>query len=254
MYGNISITIAEKDMPKSTKRSLFSRRQSARTKPESSSPSIAQTIAPGYRVREDIELPSGMEPMHEIVKVSTIYCHEFDQSRNVSKHHKTMETPDSVHDDTVGAYPHSEPIEIVGDGVKFIPLTEEEAKAALEEVPISYTDEDDEDYATYSIQEAAEALQTNIDKIVALVKEGKLVGLELDPSDWRIPVAQIRDGTVALGLEKIKDLFESSEDLWQYLVTEQFTKDGWIKPLEVHFRNDLKEALIMAEELDLEYL
>ena len=241
-------------MPKSTKRSLDSRRQSTLTKPESSSPSIAQTTAPEYRVREDIELPSGMEPMLEIDKESSIYCYEVDQSKNVSKHHKAVESPDSVLDDTIGTYPHSEPIEIIGDGAKFIPLTEEEAKAALEEIPITYPDEDDEDYATYSIQEAAEAINTNTEKVVEMVKEGKLVGLELDPSDWRIPVAQIRDGTVASGLEIIKDIFESSEDLWQYLVTEQFTKDGWIKPLEVHFRNDLKEALIMAEELDLEYL
>ena len=241
-------------MPKSTKKSLIGSRKTAQSKPESNSKSIAQSVASKYRVRADIELNEGIKPMFDYDKESSLYGDTDDQSKNVSYPSKNMKSPDSVLGDTVGSYPHSEPIEIIGDGAKFIPLTEEEAKAALEEIPVIYPDEDDEDYVTYSIQEAAEALTTNTEKVVELVKEGKLVGLKLDTSKWRIPAAQIRDGTFAPGLEKIKDIFENTEDLWQHLVTEQFTEDGWIKPLEVHFRNDLKEALIMAEEMDLDFL
>ena len=241
-------------MPKSTKKPLVSCRKTAQSKPELNSKSIAQSVASKYRVRADIELHEGIESMFEYDNESSLLVYADEQSKNVSHHSKNMKSPDSVLGDTVASYPHSEPIDIIGDGVKFIPLTEEEAKAALEEIPVIYPDEDDEDYATYSIQDAAEALITNTEKVVELVKEGKLVGLKLDTSDWRVPAAQIRDGTVAPGLEKIKDIFENTEDLWQYLVTEQFTEDGWIQPLEVHFRNDLKEALIMAEELDLDYL
>lgn len=241
-------------MPKSTKKSLIGSRKTAQSKPELNSKSIAQSVASKYRVRADIELHEGIESMFEYDNESSLDGYTEDQSKNVSYPSKSMMSPDSILGDTLGSYPHSEPIEIIGDGAKFIPLTEEEARAALEEIPITYPDEDDEDYATYSIQEAAEALITTIEKVVELVKEGKLVGLKLDTSDWRVPAAQIRDGTVAPGLEKIKDIFENTEDLWQYLVTEQCTEDGWIQPLEVHFRNDLKEALIMAEELDLDYL
>ncbi len=146
-----------------------------------------------------------------------------------------------------------EPIEVICDGIDSTQLTDDEAKAPLG-VPVIYLGEEDKDYATYSIEEAAEALNLKGSIVIELITAGKLVGLELETSDWRVPKAQIRDGMFALGLEKIKDTFMNNENLWQYLVTEQFDGDGWIRPLDVHFSGNIELALNMADHLDTDFL
>ena len=149
-------------------------------------------------------------------------------------------------------YTPLEPLHIVGDGGKYPPLTEEEANAPLG-VPIVYADEDDEDYATFSVDEAATALNVSASTVIDLIMAGKLVGLDLETTDWRVPKAQIRDGMVAPGLEKIKDTFLDNENLWQYLITEQLGETGWVRPLDVHFQNNIKLALEMADHLGTDY-
>lgn len=47
-------------------------------------------------------------------------------------------------------------MEIAFDGVEFVPLTVEESKA-LQGIPIIELAEDDEDYATYSVDKATAA-------------------------------------------------------------------------------------------------
>ena len=149
-------------------------------------------------------------------------------------------------------YTPLEPLHIVGDAGDYPPLTEEEANAPLG-VPIIYADEDDEDYATFSVDEAATALNVSASTVIDLIMAGKIVGLDLETPDWRVPKAQIRDGVVAPGLEQIKDTFLDNENLWQYLITEQLGERGWVRPLDVHFQNNIELALEMADHLGTDY-
>lgn len=45
----------------------------------------------------------------------------------------------------------------------------------------------------------------------------------------------------------------NNENLWQYLVTEQLGDVDWIKSIDVHFQNNIKLALEMADHFGTEF-
>ena len=213
---------------------------------------MAHTVETDDRGYADVGSPKTIEPPLDFGE-ETLHldsANERDECRT-----QALRVPRSKEIKTVVAnneYTPLEPLVIVGDAGEYPPLTEEEANAPLG-VPIIYAEEDDEDYATFSVDEAATVLNVSTSAVIDLIMAGKLVGLYLETPDWRVPKAQIRDGVVAPGLEKIKDTFPDNENLWQYLITEQLGESGWVRPLDIHFQNNIELALQMADHLGTDY-
>ena len=244
--------LREKQLQRSTQESRGSLRQLARPHPKTTTPNMAHAVETDDRVRPDV----GSRKIIE---------HPLDFSENIL-HFDSVDEPNKYRMEALRAprskevkprvsnmeYTPLEPLHIVGDAGDYPPLSEEEAIAPLG-VPIIYADDDDEYYATFSVEEVAIALNVSASTIIDLITAGQIVGLDLETTDWRVPKAQIRDGVIAPGLEKIKDTFLDNGNLWQYLITEQLGETGWVRPLDIHFQNNIELALQMADHLGTDY-
>ena len=144
------------------------------------------------------------------------------------------------------------PIHIIGDGVGVVPLSDEEAKAPLD-IPKVYVGEENEYYATYSVNQAASKLNVEQSVVKRWINSGKLVGLVNKKGELRVPKAQIRDGRIAPYLDKLRHIFEKPADLWQYLVTEKLVQNEPIRPLDVHFQQNLRKALDLSVSLRMDF-
>ena len=238
-------------MRKSTKKSRGKLRPRSRTHPKVESRVMAKLATPEYQIHSDVKVPKRTDRSvdlsdHPLPKRTKNYQKTPRSSRSTK-----LKSPVQVVTEESDCSP-AEAVEIVCDGREYVPLTDGESQA-LDGIPIIHLGEDHEDYATYSVEEAAVALNMSASDVKALIEKGKLVGLEMESSDWRVPKAQIRDGTFAPGLELIKDTFLNNENLWQYLVTEQLGDVDWIKPIDVHFQNNIELALDMADHLGMDY-
>ena len=238
-------------MRKSTKKSRGKLPPSSRTQPKTESDRIAQLVAPANQIISDVKVPKSIDLSEDQTDdrlpkglKNRHIMHRSSPSQNLKS--RVQFISEKSDHSTVEA------VEIACDGVEYVPLAEEEANA-LHGIPVIDLGEDHEDYATYSVDVAAAALNVSASDVKVLIEKGKLVGLETESSNWRIPKAQIRDGSFAPGLELIKDTFMNSENLWQYLVTEQLGDVDWIKPIDVHFQNNIKLALEMADHLGTEF-
>ena len=140
------------------------------------------------------------------------------------------------------------PIHITGDGVGVVPLSDEEAKAPLD-IPKVYVGEENEYYATYSLEHAGSMLNVEQSVVIRWINSGKIVGLVNKKGELRVPKAQIRDGRIAPYLDKLRHIFENPADLWQYLVTEKLVQNESIRPLDVHFQQNLQRALDLSVSL-----
>ena len=236
-------------MPRTTTKPMGGRRQRSPNRGKAKFQNMEQTVTTEYQIRPNVASPSNTKHLGE----DTSDCDSV-RKKDVLSFYRSNNSKSSVpirSSETDNA--SLETIEIVCDGVKSKQLTDEEANAPFG-VPVIFLGEEDKDYATFSIDQAAAALKLTTSNVIDLIEAGKLVGLDLDTSNWRVPKAQIRDGAFALGLEKVKDTFMNNENLWQYLVTEQFGGDGWIRPLDVHFSGNIDLALRMADHLDTVFL
>lgn len=145
-----------------------------------------------------------------------------------------------------------ERIELVGDGVGVVPLSDEEAKAPLG-VPINYIGEENEWYATYSIEQAACELNVRNFVVERWIESGRLVSMVDGNGDVRIPKAQIRNGQITPYLEDIRQFFSGSVNLWQYLVTEFCVENEMIRPIDIHFQKNLELALMLPYSLRTDF-
>ena len=134
---------------------------------------------------------------------------------------------------------------VVGSSQNLSPLTELEALATLEKTTV-YVGEENELYATYSTEEAAEKLNVGTSTIINLLESRKLVGFVEESGEWRIPKVQIRNGQVAPALEKVAGYFDDSLHLWHYLVRKQLLGEERVRPLELHFQNEIEFAVGLA--------
>lgn len=238
-------------MQKSTKKSRGKLLPSSRPHPKTESGGMPHLVATEFQISSDVDVPKSIDLSVDLTDDALRKGFENRQNRQPSSPSKKLKSPVEIFAEKSDHSP-LEAVEIACDGVEYVPLTEEESMA-LHGIPIIELGEDHEDYATYSVDEAAAALKVSTSEVKALIAKGKLVGLNMESSNWRIPKAQIRDGTFAPGLELIKDTFMNNENLWQYLVTEQLGDVDWIKPIDVHFQNNIKLALEMADHLGTEF-
>ena len=141
----------------------------------------------------------------------------------------------------------------VGSGRNLSPLSEQEVRKELEKVTV-YVGEGNEFYATYSTAEAAEKLSVDIATITKWIKARRLVGFKKKSGEWRIPKVQIRQGQIAPDLDKVADFFGDSVHLWHYLVKKQLLGDERIRPLELHFRNEIEFAVGLAKGYGMEFM
>ena len=144
------------------------------------------------------------------------------------------------------------PIHVIGDGIGVVPLSNEDAKASLG-IPKVYVGEDNEYYATYSVSQAASQLNVEQFVVKRWIDSGKLVGLTNKKGELRVPKAQIRHGRIAPYLDKLRHIYEKPADLWQYLVTERFVENEQIRPLDVHFQENLRRALDLSVSLRMDF-
>ncbi len=189
--------------------------------------------ADAYATREELTSKEGTGPVKSV---------SAGESLGLTDH---ITTSTGVIDDEVEV--------IIGDGGDMFLLSEEEAKAPLG-VPFVRVGEDDEDYATYSVEEAATQLNISPAIVLGWIKHGKLVGLELGKRGWRIPKIQIRGKQIAPGLDLIKDYFVDSEDQWHYLVTPQLIEGKSTRPIDLHFQNKLDFAIGLAEGMGTDFM
>ena len=238
-------------MRKSTKKSRCKLRPRSQTHPKAESRGMTQLVAPEYQISSDVKVPKRTDRSVDLSNHPLPKRMENRQKTPRSSRSTKLKSPVQVVTEESDCS-LAEAVEIVCDGREYVPLNDGESQA-LDGIPIIHLGEDHEDYATYSVEEAAVALNLSTSVVKALIEKGKLVGLEMESSDWRVPKAQIRDGTFAPGLELIKDTFLNNENLWQYLVTEQLGDVDWIKPIDVHFQNNIELALDMADHLGMDY-
>lgn len=238
-------------MQTSTKKSRGKLPPSSQPHPKTESGGMVQLVAPEFQISSDVEVLKSIDLSVDLTDDALPKGFESRQNRHHSSPSKKLSSPVEFFSDQSDHSP-LEAVEIPCDGVEYVPLTEEES-IALHGIPIIKLGEDHEDYATYSVDEAAAALKVGTSEVRALIAKGKLVGLNTESSNWRIPKAQIREGSFAPGLELIKDTFMNNVNLWQYLVTEQLGDVDWIKPIDVHFQNNIKLALEMADHLGTEF-
>ena len=121
-----------------------------------------------------------------------------------------------------------------------------EAEARFKPYIVYISEEDEEKecyYATYSLEEAATALSIDVSTVSSLVNSGKLVGYGRKSGELRVPLAQIRNKIYAPALDKISKYFEAPKLKWDYLVYEQNVYNERVRPLEIHFRGDIKFAI-----------
>ena len=134
---------------------------------------------------------------------------------------------------------------VVGSSQHLSPLTDLEAQEMLKNTTV-YVGEENELYATYSTEEAAEKLSVDISTITNLIESRRLVGFLEESGEWRIPKVQIRKGQVAPALDKVAGYFEDSLHLWHYLVRKQLLGEERVRPLELHFQNEIEFAVGLA--------
>ena len=146
----------------------------------------------------------------------------------------------------------TEPVGLVGDGVGVVPLLDEEAKAPLG-VPINYIGEENEWYATYSIEQAACELNVRNLVVERWIESGRLVSMVDGNGEARIPKAQIRNGQIAPDLEEITQFFSGPVNLWQYLVTEFHVENEMIRPTDIHFQKNLELALMLPYSIRTDF-
>lgn len=141
----------------------------------------------------------------------------------------------------------------VGSGRNLSPLSEQEVRKELEKVTV-YVGEGNEFYATYSTAEVAEELSVDIATIMKWIKARRLVGFKKKSGEWRIPKVQIRKGQIAPDMDKVAEFFGDSVHLWHYLVKKQLLGQERIRPLELHFRNEIEFAVGLAKGYGTEFM
>lgn len=154
-------------------------------------------------------------------------------------------------------YPFKNSITIIGSSVNTVPLSDEESEEALSDFMVYVSEEDEEKddfYATYSVNEAASALKEDINTVIKWLDAGKLVGYKRESGERRIPKAQIRNGKVAPALDKLTEFFVNPRLKWDYLVYEQSLGTERVRPLELHFRNDIKFAIGIAAGFGVDFM
>ena len=146
---------------------------------------------------------------------------------------------------------------IFGSNYRRKPLTDDEAEARLKPYIVYISEEEEEKdryYATYSLEEAATALCIDVSTVSSLVNSGKLVGYKRKSGELRVPQAQIRNKTYAPALDKISKYFETPKLKWDYLVYEQNVYNECVRPIEIHFRGDIKFAIGLAAGYGVNFL
>ena len=154
------------------------------------------------------------------------------------------EHPSTQQTEQLKLNPQKEKI-VVGSSQNLSPLTDIEALETLEKT-IVYVGEENELYATYSTEEAAEQLSVDISTIINLIESRRLVGFVEESGEWRIPKIQIRNGQVAPALDKVAGYFDDSLHLWHYIVRKQLLGEERVRPLELHFQNEIDFAVGLA--------
>ena len=154
------------------------------------------------------------------------------------------EHPSTQQTEQLKLKPQKEKI-VVGSNQNLSPLTDLEAQETLEKTTV-YVGEENELYATYSTEEAAEKLSVDIRTIINLVESRRLVGFVEESGERRIPKVQIRNGQVAPALDKVASYFDDSLHLWHYLVRKQLLGEEKVRPLELHFQNEIDFAVGLA--------
>ena len=168
---------------------------------------------------------------------------------SVSTNGVEVQTPNRISSEATSSL---QSVHIVGDGVGVVPLSDEEGKLPLG-IPVVYVDDKNEYYATFSVDQTASILEIEPSKVTRWIDSGKLVGFEDENGEMRAPKAQIRDGRVAPFLDKLAHIYEKPSDLWQYLVTEKRVQNERVRPLDVHFQEDLKRALNLSISLRMDF-
>ncbi len=221
--------------PKASRR--ISNTRSSATK--SFAPDIAFTMKPRSVERKPIHARNRPETLEiEVVELTE------DQS--------ATDHPMQTKVDSSTIVPEIETIEMIGDGVGVVPLSDEEAKSKLEEFTI-LTSKDSEFYETYSVEQAAKKLNVQSFVVESWVESGRLIGVLNEKDELRIPRVLIRDGQYAPHLNDVQDYFDDPRQLWQYLVTEVSLGTEMIRPIDLHFTNSLERVINLPYSLAADF-
>ncbi len=213
---------------------------------------VAQVVSKGMTYTLEPKVPESLKSKPILTKnrQTSFYDESIDPfAESILTDSTKLQTPNINSSETT---PNLLPVNIVGDGIGIVPLSDEEANLPLG-VPVVYVEENNEYYATYSMEQAAAILEVEQFIVKKWVESGKVVGFVNKNGEMRVPKAQIRDGRIAPFLDKLTHIYEKPTDLWQYLVTEKLVQNELIRPLDVHFQEDLGRVLDLSVSLRMDF-